>query len=213
MVTRKQAPKLADKSADEPADKTAGKIAGELVGKLVGELADTATDKSALKPATRAADKAASKPPRKLSKSVDDNPPDTRYLETLLGYNARRAALVIIEVFLKRMAVYQLRPVEFSVLSLIGANPGIVARQISNTLGILPPNLVVLIRALQTRDLIGRKPHPSDGRALGLHLTETGKALLHRAQDTASALEVQASQRLSVVERKTLIELLQKVYL
>ena len=41
---------------------------------------------------------------------------NTRYLETLLGYNARRAALAIIGVFLERMAVYDLRPVDFSVL-------------------------------------------------------------------------------------------------
>ena len=40
---------------------------------------------------------------------------DTSYLETLVGYNARRAAVTIIEVFLQRMAVYGLRPVDFSV--------------------------------------------------------------------------------------------------
>ena len=44
---------------------------------------------------------------------------DTGFLETLLGYNARRAALTIIELFLERMAIYQLRPVDFSVLSLV----------------------------------------------------------------------------------------------
>jgi hypothetical protein len=44
---------------------------------------------------------------------------DTRYLESLIGYNARRAAPAVIEVFLQRMAVYDLRPVDFSVLSLI----------------------------------------------------------------------------------------------
>ena len=38
---------------------------------------------------------------------------DTRYLESLLGYNARRAALSVIEVFLERMAPYGLRPVDF----------------------------------------------------------------------------------------------------
>ena len=50
---------------------------------------------------------------------------DTRFLESLLGYNARRTALVLIEPFLERMAVYDLRPVDFSVLSLITHNPGI----------------------------------------------------------------------------------------
>jgi hypothetical protein len=38
---------------------------------------------------------------------------DTTYLQTLLGYNARRAALSIIGVFLERLAVYGLKPVDF----------------------------------------------------------------------------------------------------
>ena len=44
---------------------------------------------------------------------------DTTFLEFLLGYNARRAALAIIEVFLDRMAVYDLGPADFSLLSLV----------------------------------------------------------------------------------------------
>ena len=67
---------------------------------------------------------------------------NTRYLETLVGYNARRAALVIIGEFMHRMAVYDLRTVDFSVLSLITHNPGITSRQLCNTLGIQAPNLV-----------------------------------------------------------------------
>ena len=63
---------------------------------------------------------------------------DTRYLETLLGYNTRRAALTIIGRFMDNMAVYQLRPVDFSVLSLIGHNPGITSRQLCSALNILP---------------------------------------------------------------------------
>src|SRR5690349_4443560 len=65
---------------------------------------------------------------------------DSSYLQSLVGYNARRAALAIIDVFLERLAVYQLKPVEFSVLSLIKHNPGITSRQLCTTLGIQPPN-------------------------------------------------------------------------
>lgn len=138
---------------------------------------------------------------------------DTRYLETLVGYNARRAALRIIEAFIARMAVFDLRPVDFSVMSLIHHNPGITSRQLCATLGILPPNLVGMINALARRGLIQRLPHPRDGRALGLHLTQAGQALMVEAEQTASELEDQATDRLSPAERQTLIRLLRKVYL
>ena len=137
---------------------------------------------------------------------------DTSFLETLIGYNARRAALAVIDVFLERMAPYQLRPVDFSVLSLVAHNPGITSRQLCSTLGILPPNLVGMVNALEKRELLTRKPHPRDGRAMGLHLTPAGQKLMRDAEKTASALEAEVGARLKPSELQTLIQLLKKVY-
>ena len=137
---------------------------------------------------------------------------DTSYLESLLGYNARRAAVEIIGLFLKRMAVYDLRPVDFSVLSLITHNPGISSRQLCTELNILPPNLVGMINALEKRELILRKPHPSDGRVIGLHLSEIGIKLMKEAEQTAKDLEDVAASKLTATERKTLMRLLKKIY-
>ena len=138
---------------------------------------------------------------------------NTDYLESLLGYNARRAALVIIELFLQRMAAYELRPVEFSVISLIVHNPGITSRQLCSALGLLPPNLVGMIGTFEKRGLIARRPHPSDGRANGLHPTPAGEKLMREAEKSALELENDATATLTAVERKSLIRLLKKVYL
>ena len=138
---------------------------------------------------------------------------DTCYLETLVGYNARRAALAVIGVFLVRMEEFGLRPVDFSVASLIVHNPGITSRQLCGALGILPPNLVALVNGLQKRGLITRLPHPTDGRAMGLHPTPQGLKLMREAEKAAAELENQATGRLTAAERKTLMRLLQKVYL
>ncbi|HET8745045.1 MAG TPA: MarR family transcriptional regulator [Ramlibacter sp.] len=137
---------------------------------------------------------------------------DTGFLETLIGYNARRAALAVIDVFLERMAPYGLRPVDFSVLSLVAHNPGITSRQLCATLGILPPNLVGMVNALEKRELLSRLPHPRDGRAMGLHLTPAGQKLVRDAEKTAAALEAEVGARLTPSELQTLIRLLKKVY-
>ncbi len=137
---------------------------------------------------------------------------DTGYLESLLGYNTRRATLAIISRFLERMARYDLKPVEFSVLSLVSHNPGITSRQLCATLGILPPNLVGLVNALEKRELIARRPHPRDGRAMGLHLTPAGEKLAADAERTAAESEAEAASGLTPSELKTLMRLLQKVY-
>ena len=151
---------------------------------------------------------AASGPPP----SVHVESVDTRFLETLLGYNARRTALFIIDGFLQGMAVYGLRPVDFSILSLIHHNPGITSRQLCSSLGILPPNLVGRIAALSKRGLLQRRPHPHDGRAVGLHLTPAGQQFMAQAEVKAGQLEIESTPRLSDEERATLIRLLQKIY-
>lgn len=138
---------------------------------------------------------------------------DSTYLQTLMGYNARRAALSIIELFLERLAPYGLKPVDFSVMSTIQHNPGVTSRQLCASLNLLPPNLVGLIQSLESRGLIERKPHPHDGRAVGLHATPEGQALMVQAEQTATELEIEKTAKLTPAERKTLLKLLQKIYL
>jgi DNA-binding MarR family transcriptional regulator len=138
---------------------------------------------------------------------------DTSFLESLVGYNARRAVLQIIELFISRMTDHDMRPVQFSVMSLIARNPGITSRQLCDALSLLSPNLVGMVRSLEKRKLIVRKPHPNDGRATGLYPTRAGMLMVRTGEATVSALEIEATSGLTSSERKTLIRLLKKIYL
>ena len=48
--------------------------------------------------------------------------------------------------------------------------------------------------------------------ATGLHLTAQGQTLVEHAEETAAALELEATARLTAAERRTLMRLLQKIY-
>jgi len=169
---------------------------------------------------TIAGDSPASAPPRRTGKRAAPPEPaaavvgqvDSSYLESLVGYNTRRATLSIVGLFLQRMAVYDLRPVDFSILSLVAHNPGITSRQLCARLGILPPNLVAMVGTLEKRGVLRRAPHQVDGRAMSLFLTHDGESLMREAEQTAATLEVEATARLTAGERRTLIRLLQKIY-
>ncbi len=137
---------------------------------------------------------------------------DTRFLESLIGYNARRVALVAIEKFLDRMSVFGLRPVDFSVLVLIHHNPGITSRQLCRTLNLLPPNLVGQVASFEQRGWLFRSPHPTDRRAIGLTLSEAGAILVAEAEGVVAKLEGEVGKRLTASETQTLIRLLQKIY-
>jgi DNA-binding MarR family transcriptional regulator len=137
---------------------------------------------------------------------------NTEALQGLVGYAARRASMVLLERFVQQMAPLDLRPVPFTLLSLIGANPGITSTQLCTELVIQSSNLVGLVKQLQDRALIRRQPHPCDGRAMGLHLTTAGRALLSRASQVAAQADRQATARLSEAEVKKLLSLLQKIH-
>jgi DNA-binding MarR family transcriptional regulator len=111
------------------------------------------------------------------------------------------------------MASFDLRPVDFSVLSLIRHNPGTTSRQLCQALNILPPNMVIFLKNFEKRQLVDRAPHPYDGRAMGLTLTESGEALIQAAEKTAMDSGLKATSLLTESERQTLARLLQKIYL
>jgi DNA-binding MarR family transcriptional regulator len=110
------------------------------------------------------------------------------------------------------MARFDLKIVEFSVLSLVGRNPGITSRQLCQQLDMLPPNMVGMIDALARRGFLERRPHPRDGRATGLYLTAAGRELVDTAEPQLKSSEEKAVAHLSEAEQAQLMQLLQKLY-
>ena len=137
---------------------------------------------------------------------------NANYLESLLGYNARRASLSLVGVFVKCMEGFDLKIVEFSLLSLVGSNPGITARQLCQQLDVLPPNMVGMIETMARRGFLERRPHPRDGRAMGLYLTAVGRELVETAEPQLKANEQASVNHLSAEEQAQLMALLQKLY-
>ena len=73
-------------------------------------------------------------------------------LSELLGYALKRAQLRVFDDFIRCVAPLQLTPAQFSVLLLIERNPGRNQTEIASTLGILRPNFVSMLDALESLD-------------------------------------------------------------
>jgi DNA-binding MarR family transcriptional regulator len=131
----------------------------------------------------------------------------------LVGYNCRRAYLAILPLFVERMEQHDLRTIDFSVLSLLKANPNITQKRLSQAINVSPPNLATLLDKLEERGLLTRQRNPLDKRSQTLVLTATGMRLCGKAETTASELEQEATAMLTVSEREQLLGLLQKIFL
>jgi DNA-binding MarR family transcriptional regulator len=134
-------------------------------------------------------------------------------LLSLVGYNCKRAYLSILPLFAQRMEAYDLRTVDFSVLSLLKANPNITQKRLSQAIQVSPPNLAILLDRLEERALVVRQRNPLDKRSQTLALTPAGARLCAKAEKTASELEHDATAMLTIDEREQLLALLRKIFL
>src|SRR5438876_4671001 len=133
-------------------------------------------------------------------------------LSDLLGYSLKRAQLKVFEDFLRCVAPLQLTPAQFSVLLLLDKNPGRNQTEIANTLGILRPNFVSMLDALESRDLCTRMRSTNDRRSHILMLTDKGRAVLARAKKlVATKHEARLNELLSADGRVALLDMLSKI--
>jgi DNA-binding MarR family transcriptional regulator len=158
-----------------------------------------------------------SKPQIESSRSAQpatDVPLDQSKLLRLVGYNLRRAyVLSITPLFRKRMAKYHLKPVEYTILSLLKANPNINQKRLSLAINVSPPNMATLLDRLEARDLLSRQRNPLDKRSQILVLTPEGLRICTKGEKTLGELDLDATAALSDQERSELIRLLQKMFM
>jgi len=159
--------------------------------------------------------------PRSAKSAAVSSPPvgnkqpplDQKELLDLIGYNCRRAYLCIFDVFRERMATVALRPVDYSVLVLVRANPEVNQKRLARALSIDPPNMATLLDRLEARKLVVRKRNPEDKRSQLLLLTPQGQKLCEAAEAIVAKLEIDATSALTKDERAQLIRLAQKIFL
>lgn len=141
-----------------------------------------------------------------------DNQTDQSELLGLVGYNLRRAYLVVQSLFDDRMEKHDLRQAEFSVLVVVKDNPGINQKALAVALVVAPPNLATLLDRLEARGLLTRQRNPDDKRAQLVELTAQGTRLCGRSLKAAAEADDAAVGRLSAAEREQLKVLLRKIF-
>lgn len=68
-----------------------------------------------------------------------------------------------------------------------------------------------VLKKMEARDLVRRKPDPDDGRSRLVHLTSSGKDLRERLMREGIQISAKNAPRISREEMKTTIEVLMKV--
>ena len=127
-----------------------------------------------------------------------------------LGYFVRRLQVWVFQDFIRTLSSIDISPAQFSVLVVIGANPGLSQSEIAGTLGIERARLVRLLHGLERRTLTERQPCSADGRRHALQLTRDGQKLLARAKALAAQHEVALKEKLGGERHAALLEALRQ---
>jgi len=133
-------------------------------------------------------------------------------LHQVLGYQFAQASIVTGQVFDATVGrPMELRPVEYTLLSLVHENPGVSARQLATALAVTPPNITMWVDKLEQRGLVVRERSATDRRAQHLHATAKGVKMAREATHAVREAEAAQIDALTAAERAMLIELLNKV--
>jgi DNA-binding MarR family transcriptional regulator len=143
--------------------------------------------------------------------SATEGPIELGPLAENVGYLVRRAQVTIFQRFFELFAEADIRPVQYSILTVIESNPGLSQKQLAAALGIKKTNLVGLIDELEARGLARRKPTESDRRSHALYLTRKGTVLIARLHRLDASLNQRIARMMSAEERRRLCEILRQV--
>ena len=137
---------------------------------------------------------------------------DADVLPTLLGYNIRRAQIVLWRDFARTVAEGEIRPGMFSALALIRANPGIAQVELSGELSIDKASMVGLIDRLEDAGWIVRTRSEEDRRRQGITITPLGEKTYKALKREMIDHEKKFAALFTESERKQLIGLLRRLH-
>ena len=118
------------------------------------------------------------------SPAIRDQPPGAHDLvnpmDRFVGYKIRRIKHAIISELNDILSGFELRIMDFAVLSILETNPKIYQNEITRLVGAEPPALVLSLDRLEKANYLYRQLSPADRRLRTLHLTPEGKKLIKK---------------------------------
>jgi DNA-binding MarR family transcriptional regulator len=127
------------------------------------------------------------------------------------GYLFRRMQQIAVSLFMEECKEFGLTPVQYAALIAIQTHPGLDATRLSLVIAFDRSTLGSVIERLETKRYIERRSGAADRRVKSLHLTPTGKSLLHKIRVAVERAQNRMLAPLKPAERRTLMDLLSRL--
>jgi DNA-binding MarR family transcriptional regulator len=145
---------------------------------------------------------------QKKKRDIQSDPSD---LEQFIGYNLKRAYVIVQADFREALGKDGLSPREFSALSLVVQYPNVTQSELARLLGIERSGLVAIVDELERRGFLARAAVPGDRRVQALVPTKIGQSAYEKSLSVVLDHERKLLSNLTEDERAHLLTLLKKV--
>ena len=125
------------------------------------------------------------------------------------GFLLRRAHQISAAVFEHECRDVGLTPAQFGVLTVIKSHPGLGQSSLARALGFDKVTVLRVLRGLEARGYLVRRPAPENKRNVSVSLTPAGIAVLAEAQRPAEKAHKRLLAPLDKAQQEQLMELLQ----
>lgn len=143
--------------------------------------------------------------------SDHDHKVEASDLEDLIGYNLKRAYVIVQTDFRDALGQDGLSARVFTALSLTVKYPNITQSALARMMGIERSGLVAIVDALEARGYVQRAPVPGDRRVQALVPTDDGRQAYGEAMKVVRAHEDRLFAAMTEAEKSTLLTLLKKI--
>lgn len=137
---------------------------------------------------------------------------DYGLLPSLTGFALRRASILDFSGFGDAVGDRSITPLRYSLLEVVGANPGLQQVQLAEILGLSKPAATITIDFWQARKCLARRKDARDRRSYGIYLTAAGEEKLRELQVLIVKHDREFTSSLSTEELALLNSFLRRLY-
>lgn len=136
-------------------------------------------------------------------------------LETVLydkpGYLARRLQQVGVSIFLQESGETDVTPLQYGVMAVVRAFPGIDQAGVSKTIGLDRTTVVGIVDRLERKGLLVRRHAPDDRRLWKLYLTDDGGNQMSELRPGIDRAQERLLEPLNSAEQAIFVDCLMRV--
>ncbi len=127
------------------------------------------------------------------------------------GFLIRRLHQIHLALFAEECARFGVTPVQFSIMTVAKAQPGLEQVALAQEVGVDRTTLANVLARLESRGLVVRAASPTDRRVKRVSLTRRGSTLLARMTDAAERAHDRTIEALSPPEREAFLAALRRL--